>query len=487
MNHPPPDDYGTIIRQFIPVTGQWELNDDKIGYIDPQFGGTILHNYCLHINSTPLPIFKYLIEVNGVDINARDNCNDTPLYFALRCFGGGDITVLTYLLNVKDANFNFKGQNGDTLLHYACLNINRLPIGIFKLLIETKGCDVNVEDKNKNTPLHFALRDFKPNRGGNINTLTYLLALCGDNINLKGYFGRTLLHRACENINRLPIDIFKYLIDSLGSDINIIDDNKFTPIHFALRDFKLSDDDDDSHQRISILTYLLSHQALNVNIKGRYGYTLLHWACLNINSLPVTIFKCLIETKGGDFSLRDDEINTPLYYALERFKLRYGNIAALNYLLSLDGVDINIKGQNNRTLLHIACFNINQLPIDVLRCLIETQRADINALDWDNNTPIHNALYSFKPDSSDITLLTYLLTQNTINFNIRGRHGYSLLHLACILDLSGGINNLSSGQTILDKKSGETDTFWSQIVEIMAETCLQQVIIVIDGGILFKE
>jgi ankyrin repeat protein len=143
-----------------------------------------------------------LIETHGADVNTQDNSNDTPVHLAFRYFNphnGGDISVLHYFLNKQDLNVNLKGKYGFTLLYRACENINILPLEIFKLLIQTHGGDVNAQDEDKDTPIHHALRYFDPNKGGDINVLTYLINQQTVNINIKGYRGQNLLHLACIN------------------------------------------------------------------------------------------------------------------------------------------------------------------------------------------------------------------------------------------------------------------------------------------------
>jgi len=96
---PPPQDDDPIITQFKPVKGQWELNDENIQRVDPETGNTILHNYCKCINTTPVEVYRYLIETKGCDVNAQDKSKDTLLHWAVRYFNpnkGGDINVLTY-------------------------------------------------------------------------------------------------------------------------------------------------------------------------------------------------------------------------------------------------------------------------------------------------------------------------------------------------------------------------------------------------------
>jgi len=167
-------------------------------------------------------------------------------------------------------NVNVTGDNDTNLLHTACMNINTLPIDVFKLLIEKHGCDVNAQDKF-DTPLYLALRWFNPETGGDITTLTYLLSHA--NLNIKYKFGCTLLHIAC--INKLPIEIFQYLIETQGCDVNVQDDGNDTPIYLALYHFNPRNGSD-----ITVLTYLINQKGVNLNITNRNDHTLLHLACI---------------------------------------------------------------------------------------------------------------------------------------------------------------------------------------------------------------
>jgi ankyrin repeat protein len=353
---PPMQDDDPIITQFKPVNGQWELTEDNINRIGPETGRTILHNYYAHINTTPLEVYRYLIEIKGCDVNAQNKFNNTPLYHALRCFDpnkGGDITVLMYLLSQKSINGDIKGYNGYTLLHMACQNINSLPIDIFKVLIERMGCDVNAKGNNNNTPIHNALSCFDPNDSGDITVLTYLLIQKGINDDINDNYGYTLLHAACDNINRLPIEVFKLLIETKGCDVNGQDNGNNTPIHRALCYFDPRNGGD-----ITVLHYLLTQTNVNVNIVGKRGYTLLHTVCDNINNLPIDVFKFLIETLGCDVNAKNNNKNTPLHHALKHSNPHNGdNITVLAYLINQNNVNLNMKNEKGCNLLHSACTN----------------------------------------------------------------------------------------------------------------------------------
>jgi ankyrin repeat protein len=429
MSLPPPQGDDPIITQFRPVQGQWELTEDNINRIDPKNGQSILHNYCQHINTTPLAVYRYLIETLGCDVNAQDKYNDTPLHYAIYSFNprySCDITVLAYLINLMGVNVNIKDKYGYTFLHKACENINTLPLDIFKLLIETLGGDVNAQANNKNTPLHNALRDFDPNRLGDVNVLIYLLSQKGINVNIKNYYGYTLLHIACLKPYIFPLDIFKLLIETMGCDVNAQNTYNDTPLHNALRNFDWAGD-------ITVLMYLLSQKGVNVNIKDLNGDTVLHRGCKNINNLPLEIFKLLIETQGCDINAQDNSNNTPLHHALRFFNLNdRGDLTVLTYLLSQKGVNVNIEDQIGCTLVHLVCGKINSLPLEIFKVLIETHGADLNAQTNNKDTPIHLAFHGFDANAGpNLTVLTYLLSQKGVNGNIKDKYGETLLHYAC--------------------------------------------------------
>jgi ankyrin repeat protein len=236
---------------------------------------------CKNINVLPLDTFKMLIEAHGANVNAQDDNQYTPLYFAIHHFDpsndGDNTNVLLYLLSQKGINGNIKDQNGCTVLHTACSRINKLPLDVFKLLIENGDCDVIAQDDNNDTPLHNALGLFNPNKGGNINVLTYLLSRV--HTDLKGQNGYTLLHEACKNINALPINAFKVLIEAVRCDVNVQANDNDTPFHYAFDNFNPR-----NGGNLTVLNYLASHKDANVNIKTQKGYNVLHLAC--INKLP---------------------------------------------------------------------------------------------------------------------------------------------------------------------------------------------------------
>jgi len=352
-------------------------------------------------------------------------------------------------------------ETGKTILHNYCEKINFTPLGVYRYLVETKGCDINVVDRHRNTPLHGAIGYFTSNN--DITVLHYLLGRKDVNVNIKGQHGYTLLHVACNNLISLPLETFRLLIETMVFDINAQDNDNNTPLHCALRQFYRNRPD------VTVLRYLLTHKNVNINIKGKYGNTLLHAACLKINYLPLDMFKLLVEVLGCDVNARDDYGYTPIHIILEQFNPADANdISALMYLLTHQDVNGNVSNEFGSNLLHIACGNVNILPLDVFKFLIETKCCDVNGLDDDYNTPIQVALQKIEPKRGDVKVVTYLLTQKSVNINVIDEMGHNLLHLACINDL------LDSRYSV--ELNSKADASLCQIVEVIAERCLQQIV-----------
>ena len=77
-------------------------------------------------------------------------------------------------------------------------------------------------DDYNDTPLHVAVLN------GNEQFALSLLNEFGYDINIRGCFGRSLLHRECRGGNVSLVQSFH------NADINILDDENYTPLHVAI-------------------------------------------------------------------------------------------------------------------------------------------------------------------------------------------------------------------------------------------------------------
>jgi ankyrin repeat protein len=213
-------------------------------HIDPNItdhrGYTLLSVACDKISEIPLGIFQLLIQ-NGANINHTIGENeDTPVHIAItRCRFEKHAVIIMYLLNQNTIRANQPGRHGVTLLHRICSNRYMLTSGFaleaFKILIGKNGADINAVDNSLSTPFH----DFFLTIDNNCdeNTILYLLNQDIIDINRGNQFYHTILHRACFNINSVPVFVFKVLIGDLGADIYLADTANYTPIEFALMRF----------------------------------------------------------------------------------------------------------------------------------------------------------------------------------------------------------------------------------------------------------
>jgi hypothetical protein len=188
-----------------------------------------------------------------------------------------------YLINQEGVDVNMKGNYGHTLLHSACQDINTTPFHIFKHLIQTKGCDINIQDQYLDTPIHDAFCYFNPNEGGDINTLMYLLNLEDVDVNKKGQYGHTILHLACRRINRLPLDIINYLIETKGSKIDCIDYQGNTPFHLLMTHLSTKLD-----SNVSQIAEYLIQKGIPINHKNSSHLTVLDKLSQYPSTYPLT-------------------------------------------------------------------------------------------------------------------------------------------------------------------------------------------------------
>ena len=383
-----------------------------------QLGRTVLHHAC---DGGNVGLVQTLIQEHKADVNERDNENDTPLHVAAVA-GKADVALL--LISEYGCDHNVRGQFGRTVLHHACEGGN---VNLVQTLIQEHKADVNERDNENDTPLHVAAV------AGKADVALLLISEygCDPNPNVRGHFGRTVLHHACSGGN---VNLVQTLIQEHKADVNERDNENDTPLHVAALAGKAD-----------VALLLISEYGCdpNPNVRGQFGRTVLHDACSGGN---VSLIQTLIREHKADINERDIENDTPLHVAAFAGK---ADVAML--LISEHGCDPNVRGKFGRTVLHNACEGGN---VSLVQILIQEHKADVNARDDKNNTPLHVAALAGK---ADVALL--LISEYSCKTNVRGQLGRTVLHHAC----DGG--NVSLVQTLIrehkadvNERDNENDT-----------------------------
>jgi hypothetical protein len=220
MDHPPQMD-DPIITQFQSVRNQNFLYELAYRRLEAS-----LVTYAQYINSTPLAVFRYLIETKGMKINPTDNL----FYSAFQSFNinrGGDVNVLFYLLSKLDVGVN-SASYYDTLLQNALSFVNTLPLDVFKHLIEINGANVNDQK------LREIFCNFRSNDSSVKDIFMYLLSQKNIDVNAKSHDGRTWLQLVCTNPHFVSLDILKRLIEKKGAKVDDCDPYNCFPLYLLL-------------------------------------------------------------------------------------------------------------------------------------------------------------------------------------------------------------------------------------------------------------
>lgn len=356
-----------------------------------------------------------LLLKRGAIPDTRDRWNGTPLYYALYdnnpeistllmsagvCLTEAERrdwefigkildkncgkTVSLFLKN--DINPNMKNvENGDYLIHLAAVNPKAL-----KVLISS-GAKVNVKNKMGRTPLFIALGT------GNAESANILLKN-GANKDTTDKGGKTPLHYAAAKLNFKAVN---YLVSN-GLKINARDKEGHTPLYRARQYLQQGYYGKENGKRTIELLIALGGIDDSAATK-RKKKTILASTKSTIRTstqLPMT------------FNKRD------FFYAILR-----DNLGTVKKLLHRCPTLINVRNEEGKTPLHIACSNgSNKITLYLL-----DQGADINAKDNLGERPIHKAV------TGEYERTLRLLLKKGANINAKDNYGETPLHKASCL------------------------------------------------------
>ena len=185
-----------------------------------------------------------LLLANGADVNARNGCGATPLFYAVM----EAKPEIVSLMIVRGADVNAKLTDNQTPLHLAMDTESE------KILIAS-GAEINKKRDFGETPLHFILRGSHPGK----------------------------LSDSIGDIDNWIIERAKVLLEN-GADINAVTSAGMTPLHCAV-----------TYERTRVAKFLV-YRGADVTIRDECGETPLSYA-IERRNLQVAAFLVFHELK----------------------------------------------------------------------------------------------------------------------------------------------------------------------------------------------
>jgi len=354
-----------------------------------------------------------LLLTNGADVNAHDKYGNCPLSSAIVNNRYGIVPLLLS----NGANPVIEDLSGDTMLDRAALQdspaLAEMLLPYFKdtnsAEILSKGFSSAFEYGHMDVaiPISVSALRFESNPiyeaafDGNVDVMRTQLDPRSDLLNAKDFLGLTPLHRAAQGGQGTAEE----LLLAKGANINSTDQNGNTPLHWAV-----------FMGQSKVVETLIEHKP-DLNAKGAGEKSPLDLA---VQQGFVTIAEMLLKAGAGPNVATSFGV-TPLQIAVElgnveamKLLLAYhANIPVLTHgdnlfhvwasgtanldvanLLLANGCDVNAKGNEGKTPLHVLAETARwprgqdaQLQIQAVQWLLD-HKADVNAKDDKGETPL---------------------------------------------------------------------------------------------------
>ena len=363
------DDEGFNALEYASLRGQLSL----VQFLC-EHGAKVRTSLHLAVKSNHYRVVKYLVEVKHAGINATDHNSSTVISYATE---KGDLNLFKYLLD-HGANPKIVNSKGMNCLHIASANNS---LEIVRYIIEHHIILMDSPSKEGYNSLEIAIHKRSH------SVAQYLINKCGIQLCIKNA------------ISNNKYEIMKYLVEKMHVDINKLDNDEKTPLHYAIECGNLQ------------FVKFLCDNGANLNYVDRNHQNYLH---ISVKSFSIAIIQYFVEIQHFDVNVEDINHRTPLYYALIN-----GNLPFVEYLFE-HGTRIN---NNHENILQIAIKNNYR---EIIQYLVETQHFDTNVEDEDKITP---AMYSII--KGDLYLFNYL-SQHGANINFSKDQYYDIFYLAII-------------------------------------------------------
>ncbi|KAG8178987.1 hypothetical protein JTE90_012500 [Oedothorax gibbosus] len=401
-------------------------------------GSTGLHISCQKGHQA---IVEQLIE-NGANLTVLNQKGFSPLFCAIE---GNNIDIVKLLIK-NGVNINFVNNFGFTALHISALSGNEEMVRLFlksslnindpcllglvplhfavqgnyreavNTLIKA-GANIDAEDASGKTPLCFAVENNSKDiakdlveYGADLNIGSPLIGAIANNFEDIALF--LINNDSCKTKDKktstaalflAALDGQENIVNALllkGADINSTNDNNATALHISANQ---------GHN--DVVKVLLKYNSKLYKRVNNEGLTPLHLAVISGHDKVVST----LLNAGANPCLADNYNQTSIELAVAHDKFQIVKI-----ILNQGNVNVNDKGKDGFTLLHIAA-QMGHLAIAEI--LVENG-ANIHAKNISGSKPIHIAARD-----GHLNVVKFYLDKN-IQLNDIGVIGESLLHYA---------------------------------------------------------
>lgn len=318
----------------------------------------------LHISiSKKYPLLTEWLIINGADVNATNETNQTPLHYAIIDNNIDLVREMVY----RGANVNAAVVTGETPLHHAAMETGEM----VNFLLD-RGVDINAKS-SYGTPLHYAVglqaneafgvlirrgANFRETNSSHETPLQQALTINANGI-VSTFLeiihidtpidveNNTLLHHA---VIMMKLDVISELLRRGASCISLNSDNK-TPLHLLVEQYSAPNVNPPTMLNL-FLSFMKEYINRPIDTKGN---TLLHYAVFI--KCDTSIIDILLQN-GSDVNAINAEGNTPIAY--------YKSYLTLSKILEYRDINapVNDKGI---TLLQYACNENNSKLILFLK------------------------------------------------------------------------------------------------------------------------
>ena len=330
-----------------------------------------------------LDLCKILLEKEKFHVNVTDDHKRTPLHFSAM---NGSCELFQFLLDMG-SDINLKAKDGCNCLHIAA---DYEHLSLCKRLLENHSFDANMADDDGWTPLHFSARN------GNYELFRYFLDR-GSDISLKTEDGSNCLQIAADEGH---LDFCKILLEKSIFDVNMADDDGWTPLHFSARDGNLE------------LFQFFCDNGSKYSLKTEDGSNCLHIAA---DEGHLSLCKALLEINFYDLQATDNDGWAPLHYSA-----RNGSYDLFQFFCG-KGSDPYLKTNDGCNCLHIAADDGH---LEFCRALIEKHKFKADMTDEKRMTPLHHSA------SSGSHELFKFFADFTNDIYCKAKNGGNCLHIA---------------------------------------------------------